>query len=255
MKPLIIIIIALSTGLSCKSHTNIKPPKNTKQNLYNTLNNHFHFLDSIRHYDTADLMETENKKVAQSIDFYKQDIINSNDTIDFDFIYVAKSIDKNFCLVSWDTRMGGTMIDFATVAIYKTNTGLLLSKRITDTTENAIDENTLMHYNRIFSIETNSGKIYLGQGFGQGSTALPWQELRAFKIENNKLENPRIFPKKEFRLSAEFDTHQFSKNENIPTIKVIDNGKTILLPITTDKEGFSGKYQTLFFTGTLYKIK
>src|SRR5690348_568139 len=99
----------------------------------------------------------------------------------------------------------------------------------------------MMHYDTIYTVQSGQ-TFYLAQGFGQGSTALPWQELRAFSIKNDKLINLKIFPEKKADIFVEFDTHNFKGGQRIPTIKVKSSGKTILIPIGTDDEGFSGKY-------------
>jgi hypothetical protein len=97
--------------------------------------------------------------------------------------------------------------------------------------------------------------VYLARGFGQGSTALPWQELKAFKIQYGKLYSPQIFPGNKTELWVEFDLTKFSEGQLVPTIKVKDRGKTILLPVATENEGFSGKYQLLTLGKSTYKVK
>lgn len=149
--------------------------------------------------------------------------------------------------------MGGTMIDFATMAIYQTSNGDTISKMLIDTSESPIG-NTLMHYDNLYSIKEADKTIYIAHGFGQGSTALPWQELRAFQINGKQLINPSIFPEQKPNLFIEFDTHKL-KREEIPMILVIDSAKTISSPIPTDDEGFSGKYQKLVFRDRIYKVQ
>ena len=245
--PLLFLIITLT--LSTQAQT-----KSAKQsNFYSAIKKHFNLIDSIRFVD-FDLVEAENKKIEQTLNQYKNEIFKLSNVSDYDLLYISKASDNNFCLVSWDTRMGGTMIEFATMAVYKTTNGAVKTKMLIDTSEDP-PENTLMHYDTIYSIKTKQGNLYLAHGFGQGSTALPWQELRAFKIVNNRLTNPIVFPKKEHRIFVEFDTHEFGEDERIPTIKVRNTGKEILYPIATSKEGFSGKYQALVFSGTVYKVK
>lgn len=168
-------------------------------------------------------------------------------------MYITKSADEKLCLISWDTRMGGTMIDFATMAIYQTSNGDTISKMLIDTSESPIG-NTLMHYDNLYSIKEADKTIYIAHGFGQGSTALPWQELRAFQINGKQLINPSIFPEQKPNLFIEFDTHKL-KREEIPMILVIDSAKTISSPIPTDDEGFSGKYQKLVFRDRIYKVQ
>lgn len=245
---LLLIIPFLLTLYSC-----LTPPQQTDpaKQFYRALERHFDYIDSIRKID-PDLIETENIKLQQTINFYKADIFNLDDTSNYDLLYIVKSADKKLCLVSWDTRMGGTMIDFATMAIYQTSNGDTISKMLIDTSENPIG-NTLMHYDNLYSIKSADKIIYIAHGFGQGSTSLPWQELRAFQIDDTQLNNPKIFPEQKPILFIEFDTHKLNKEE-VPMILVIDSARTISLPIPTDDEGFSGKYQRLVFTNGIYKM-
>jgi hypothetical protein len=246
-----LIIAALQAGAQKKAGRATKG-KNTI-GLYPAAQKHFNLIDSLRWKDVEGL-EAENEKLIQTIARHRAEIFNLDDAHDFDLLYIAKSPDNKFSLVSWDTRMGGTMIIFATMAIFKTADGTINYKMLTDSIETGI-EHSLMRYDTLYSINTAKGNLYLAQGRGQGSTVLPWQELRAFRIENNQLVNPVVFPDKKYKLFVEFDTHQFSDRDKIPTIKIRESGKTILLPIPTEQEGFSGKYQTLVFSGFVYKVK
>lgn len=150
--------------------------------------------------------------------------------------------------------MGGTLIAFTTMAIYRTTQGIK-TKMLLDTT----DENmpyTYMHYNSMNTVTNSEGKkIYLTWGNGQGSTALPWQELRAFSITNNKLSEPIIFPNLDSRIFVEFDLHAFRNKQKVPVIRVKDGGKTIQVPVEGKKQGFSGEYKTYYFNGKVFQAK
>lgn len=224
----------------------------SENHFYQAVERHFNYIDSIRKIH-PDLIEAENLKLQQTINSYKVDIFKLSDTSNYDLLYIAKSSDKKLCLVSWDTRMGGTMIDFATMAIFQTSSGDIISKMLVDTSENPMG-NTLMHYDNLYSIKESDKTIYIAHGFGQGSTALPWQELRAFQIDGGQLNNPKIFPEQKPNLFIEFDTYKLNREE-IPMILVTDGAKTISSPIPNDDEGFSGKYQKLVFKGGVYKVQ
>jgi hypothetical protein len=97
-----------------------------------------------------------------------------------------------------------------------------------------------MHYNSVNTIKATNGRsIYLAWGNGQGSTALPWQELRAFSIVNGRLIEPKIFPDKMSKVYVEFDLHAFNEEQRVPSIKIKDCGRTIRVPIEGAKQGFS----------------
>lgn len=240
---------------SCLTHPKyVEPKKNVKDenSLYKLIVRHFNYIDSIRKID-PDLIEAENLKLQYTINSFKTDIFNLDDTSNYDLLYVVKSKDKKLCLVSWDTRMGGTMIDFATMAIFQTSNGDTISKMLIDTSDNPMG-NTLMHYDDIYTLEEVDKTIYIAHGFGQGSTALPWQELRAFQIDGRQLNNPKIFPEQKPNLFVEFDAYKLNGNK-VPMILVTDSAKTISSPMLTEDEGFSGKYRKLVFNNGVYKAQ
>lgn len=252
---LLLTILFLSI-LTCKGQGCNTAVKNSKpfKNFYATIRQQFITIDSLREAN-YDSVEQANDKLINIIRRFKENIFDFPDTLDYDLIYLSKSSDKKLALVSWDTRTGGTLIAFTTMAIYKTPQGIIKTKMLLDTT----DENmpyTYMHYNLINTITSLDGKqIYLTWGNGQGSTALPWQELRAFAISNNKLIEPTIFPNSDSKIFIEFDLHAFKDNQKVPVIRIKDSGKTIQVPIEGKKQGFSGKYKTYYFNGKVFKAK
>jgi hypothetical protein len=144
------------------------------------------------------------------------------------------------------------MIAFTTMAIFKTSQGVK-TKMLLDTSDESMPY-TYMHYNSVNTVTTSDGKkVYLAWGNGQGSTALPWQELRAFSIADGELVEPKIFPDTASKIFMEFDLHTFSDEQRVPSIRVKDGGKTIQLPIEGAKQGFSGKYKTYVFNGKAFK--
>ncbi|MDJ1506050.1 hypothetical protein [Xanthocytophaga agilis] len=188
------------------------------------------------------------------------------DTLNFDWLYIVKSKDQNLCLISWDTRMGGSMIEYATMALFKDSNNQLKSRLLIDSTDKHLS-NSYMHYDTIYTVNQKDEIFYLAQGFGQGSSSLPWQEIKALEIKNNKLIDLRIFPDYspdifgdftpgfQNKLFVEFDLHKFGDNDKVPEIRLQDKGKTILVPLPTHEEGFSGKYQRLIFKDGNYHVK
>lgn len=248
----LIFFVACSTNQTKSDaiQTKIVDPKISEISFYSILKRQFELIDSVKDTDDFEKADSLADEIVSILEANREIILGLPDTLNFDLLYISKSFDKNFCLVSWDTRQGGTMIDFATMAIFKTPSGIK-SKFLRDTTSQMGD--TYMHYDTIYSIKSfDSKSIYLAQGFGQGSTTLPWQEIRAFSIISDTLHNPRIFSDTSSNIFVEFDSHKFNNDERIPGIKLKDFGKTILVPQTTDEEGFSGKYQTLIFNDTAF---
>jgi len=122
--------------------------KKSKQftDFYNAITQQFIIIDSLRLSD-YDSFEKANNKLVNIINEFKTDIFDFKDSLDYDLIYLIKSSDKKLALISWDTRMGGTMIDFTTLAVYKTPEGIKIKMLLDATDENMPD--TYMHYNSL----------------------------------------------------------------------------------------------------------
>jgi len=245
-----ILLFLFQSKLFCQVNKENSTASKIQNEFSIKINHQFARIDSLRFHD-ADSMDLENDRLEKIIEAYKVYLFDFPDTLDFDFLYVAKSADKQLILISWDTRMGGTMIEFATMAIFKTANGIKTLMIKDEESEEM--QNTYMHYNEIHSINCADGtKIYLAWGNGQGSTSLPWQELRAFKIRNGELFQPRIFPKSSAAVSVTFDLKKFNDNERVPTIKVKDKGRKIEVPISRGDNSFPGKYRIYTFNGKTF---
>jgi hypothetical protein len=91
------------------------------------------FIDSVRFDDDyIDSLDVLNEKIYACL---KELTLNDRfATCDVDVKGVLSylvSADHKFAIASWDTRMGGTMIDFASAVIYKTHK-LTSIKRLTE---------------------------------------------------------------------------------------------------------------------------
>ena len=227
-----------------------------QKDFYREAQQRFSILDTTRENLMAwidkdpDILQKLNDNLVQLVEKNRQLIITLPDSLDFNGFYIATAADKNLCLVSWDTRQGGTMIDFTTIALYKTGEGVS-TKQLVDAWDGA--ENTKFHYDIIHTLNDKAGKtIYITHGFGQGSTAAAWQEVRAFRIRED-LEAVPVFPGKELTLFLEFDTHEFAEGATVPSITFKNKGKQIRYPLPTKAGGFSGKYRLLNFDGSVFK--
>ncbi len=226
----------------------------SQQHFYQQISARFSRIDTIREFGAdriiqdPDLQQRESTALDSFLQSQSTLIFTLPDTLNFDLLYISRSADSNLCLVSWDTRMGGTMIDFRTLALYRTKNGIY--------TQPLSDEgdNTKFHYDTIFTIQgKDKSKIYLAYGFGQGSMILPWQDLRAFSINGNELIMPTVFPAQSNRLFVEFDLNEFDEGSSVPNIKFQKGGYHILVPETAGNGGFSGKFFSLIFNGTRYR--
>lgn len=261
----ILTITSCSENKNKLNSNNEKPLELSEIEFYNKINKQFTLIDSLR-FDISDTVVVLNKQLIDTLLKYKQSIFNLKDTINYNLFYVAKSKNKKMCFVSWDTRQGGTNIDFATILFYKTDKGIK-AKYLIDSTQN----NTQIHFNEIFELTDKEKTIYLARGFGQGSTALPWEETIAISIINDTIQEENIFPDFEDRdtlypntlsksnysnsIFIEFDTHNCDKEEPCPVCIFSKDIKTIKIPKTNDKGGHTNKFYTIKYNGTKFELK
>jgi hypothetical protein len=202
---------------------------------------YFDGLDSANHWLIGFL--ADNRTIIQSVP----------DSFNYDQLYIAHAMDRKLTLVSWNTRRGGTMIEFTTMAIYKTPKDLE-SLMLLDP-EHPEQPETFVHYNKITTLKASDGqRIYLAWGNGQGSTLLPWQEIRAFTI-TEKLNMPFIFPDHSYSIDVMFDLNKVGDHKHLPVIVVSKDGRTIDVPLTDDEDRFLGNYQRYQFNGIRFVKK
>ena len=162
---------------------------------------------------------------------------------------LSKSSDGNFCLISWNTQMGGSMIDYVTMAFYKTSDSIKVIYL------NAPEGSP--YYDTIFTIkDTDNKSIYMATGFSKLSGNEVGQGLRAFSIEKDSLVSPNIFADTS-QIFVVFNKRKLAEDDNleIPSIGITKFCDTISVPKPTEHEGFANQWQQLIFNGKKYVKK
>ena len=192
----------------------------------------------------SDTLTMTSTKLFNTISKNKDLIFTLPDTLDCG-LSIAKSADKNFCLLSWDTRQGGTLKDFANVAVYKSG-----GKTFASILNNKDAEGLTVSYDTIFTIaKTDKSIVYLANGNGQISNIEPVQSLDAFQITGESANFSKLFPKNKTGAFTNFNVRELKEEQEVPDIEIKDGGKTIRVPQLNDKGGFDKKYITLIFNG------
>lgn len=220
----------------------------------------FNRVDSIFHlWASSDTDDSSSANVDPATESYKIfDIIQANTGIivnDTSFalkglVNIVTSKNRQLYVLSWNTKLGGTLIDFASVILYRSGSNVFY-KRLIDSSDSYID-NPKIYFNNIYSFKTNSNTLYVAQGVGQGSGLLPWQKIMAFEIMTDSLLQPPVFPKSKNEIFIEFDRSHLKDPYDIPRIRINEAAKIIRVPMTTEHYGFNGKYTTLKFDGSKF---
>jgi|GEM_PF-1872789 len=176
-----------------------------------------------------------------------------NVNLNYDFAFLRSS-DKHFCITSWDTRQGGTMIDYTSTVIYKTPQKTDI-KTLTYG-EGEHKDNTKILFDTLVTIHNQEGKpIYLAYGFGQASTSLPYRVLKAFMITDGLVEEFSLFPDKTSELWIHYDLHRFRPEDEVLDVLFKDGAKRLKVPITDHENRPTHKYYNLVFDGMTYRRK
>lgn len=245
---------------SCKqqeSKKTINPPAN----VYSIITPLFQQLDSLYPYITVD-GDSLNQNIADTLIKYRETIMSLPDSSGLKEPLIIKSQDQQFCMVSWNTRQGGTNTDNRALILFKTSKGIVY-RYPADTAAYA---STQIMYRDIYELQTGNKVIYIARGYGRGSSALPWEQLTAWIIRNDSLIPEPIFPEMSdteytYRndsyspaLFIEFDNHYNSGPDERPVTEFANQNKKIKVPIPNEHGGWSDKFCGMEFDGERYRV-
>lgn len=254
----LIILAALASCLPQESKKTTESPENVNR----VIQSMFNLLDSLYPYITVD-GDSLNNNIAATLIKYRETIMEMPDTPGFRQPYIVHSPDQQFCTVSWDTRQGGTNIDNRALILFNTSKGIDY-RYPADTSAVA---STQIFYRDIYELQTGNRVIYIARGFGRGSSALPWEQITAWRIRNDSLVPEPIFPEwydpadidkgNNYlpSLFIEFDTHHITGEAERPVTEFSERNNKIRVPLPNDKGGWSDRFCWLEFDGERFKIK
>lgn len=268
---IIILVLLISTLNSCKKETNLENKRiNTLlksslaeneielNKIYKKIN------DASLGSDTINwkVLETENNKFETKILKYlstnPKSIIFPFDSLKKSNIDIVSSKDKLLRIYSWNTWKGGTMVDFVNLFQYKSN-GKVITKIIKDTVTRGEGE-YIPFYSQIFTLKNKKSTYYLCVYNGIYSSKDASQSIKILKIENNKLEEVKII-KTENGLTNSIDLYFdfFSVVDRperpLKLIKYDKEKKQIYIPILSEKEEVTNRFQIYNFNGEYFETE
>lgn len=185
MKPIILTIIVLIMSAGLFGQT----PAAVERELIGHLNNVSKYGSYFGGYD-AQKLETANSGIKSALTKYgkRADILAYKFPNLGNKMYVATSPDRNLRIYSWDHQDGGTMHNYDNVFQYKAKNGKVYTW--SDPSETEGDAGA--YYHQMFQTDTPSGPIYLGVSTFVGSTSLRGSSINAFRINGDKLDEPKV---------------------------------------------------------------
>jgi hypothetical protein len=161
---------------------------------------------------------------------------------------IADSPDGHLRIYSWDTWLGGTMHDFATV----------IQGKVGDQTLVKALENSYW-YSKIYQVQVGDKPFYLCIRHAIWSTKDSFEGIKVFSIENDSLntEAPLIKTRTAIRNELGFEFDFFSvvdrKERPIQLIQYDDRTKTIFLPVVHEDGRVTNKQIRYQFTGKYFE--
>jgi len=171
---------------------------------------------------------------------------------------VVASPDLNLIAISWNTYLGGTLIDFASILGYKNEDGTFASKKMESEFQGITDNDKIL-IDRIYTIKNKHKQtIYLVSSVGQSGALTPFYNMTAYKIGKAIVETP-VFGGK-IALSTSFDYTSFHDGTYLPNdfigIQFLQKGLYVRRPISEKNGIFNGRFEIYKFDGLkYYRIK
>jgi hypothetical protein len=209
-----------------------------------------------------EVLETENNKFETKILKYlssnPKSIIFPFDSLKNSNIDIVSSKDKLLRIYSWNTWKGGTMYDFVNLFQYKSN-GKVFTKIIKDTVTQG-EGDYIPFYSQIFTLKNKKHTFYLCVYNGIYSSKDASQSIKILEIENDNLKDVKLI-KTENGLANSIDLYFdfFSVVDRperpLKLIKYDNEKKQIYIPILTEKEEVTNRFQIYKFNGEYFETE
>lgn len=169
---------------------------------------------------------------------------------------VVSSEDGRLRIVSWDTQTGGTMHEYCTMAQFKSPDGkagfaLLDYPGEWENPDKGKQPAIFNSVDKIDTITTGAKEsVYLVWSNGRGSLRMFSECVAAVTLKNGKMEKAPFFKTKRALLSDIQFVYTVSDDGDRPKFQFKkENGPTLLVPIISDRDDFSGKFFKYVFDG------
>jgi hypothetical protein len=158
-----------------------------------------------------------------------------------DELTFISSSDNRLRFISWDTHEGGTMILFATAVVFRDGDSVRVN-RLMEEREPSIESVYQIH-----TIQNDGGRsLYLVKGLSIGSNIDRREHLKAYAIDSGLNPIP-IFPEGQSEIHLDY-----LRSDSVVEIKVLNNGRTLLIPIIDYDGRSTGKNQEMHFNGSTF---
>jgi hypothetical protein len=183
-----------------------------------------------------------------SKNLWRDATINPNDPEKTTSTYLL-SPDKKLALITWNSQIGGTMLDIEGIAIFETAQGVKTAKLFNK--KNQDGELGIM-YRDLYTLTNKSGEtIYYAYGASQLSSRMPIYVVDGFRIADQLVKNVPIAKGEAQGIGNVYDLAEV-KNIEINGLAFSADKKQITVPAVDKNNVPTGKNSIYVFDGDLY---
>jgi hypothetical protein len=170
-------------------------------------------------------------------------------------VNIVTSTDGLFRIYSWDTETGGTMHDFENVLQYKSG-NVVHSIRDRDTAT-VYHDTYYYHYSHLYTVKASGKTYYLGVYYGIFSSKDRELGIKAFSIENGKINDKvKLFKTPSGMnniISCDYDLFTTTDKIGEPDILFDPVKKIIGIPVIVDNDAVTKRHIWYRFNGQYFE--
>jgi hypothetical protein len=168
-------------------------------------------------------------------------------------INIVSSADERLRIYSWDTRLGGTMVNYNNVIQYKI--GANVQSTLLDNV--SVDNGYVYYYSKLFTLSTKNKIYYLAVYNGKFSSKDMREGIKVFAIEDGKLnDNVNIIETMSGlhnKLYFDYDLFTIADKIKDPDITYDPSSKTISIPVISGHGRVTNARILYKFTGKYFE--
>lgn len=187
------------------------------------------------------------EEIAQK-NLWRDTTINPNDPEKTTSTYLL-SPDKKLALITWNSQIGGTMLDIEGIAIFETAQGVKTAKLFDKKNQ---DGELGMSYRDLYALTNKSGETtYYAYGASQLSSRMPIYVVDGFRIADQLVKNVPIAKGEARGIGNVYDLAEVTDGEINGLVFSADK-KQITVPEVNKNNIPTGKNSIYVFDGDLY---
>ena len=187
------------------------------------------------------------QEIAQK-NLWRDTTIQTRDIYNPYSVYLL-SPDKKLAIITWNSELGGTMINLQGIAIFETAKGVKTQKLFDNKKRN---DNFGMSYRELYALTNKSGKTtYYAYGISKAASLILIDVIHGFQITDKLVENVQVAKGEEFGITRVYD---FTDVKDIKMNGFIfsDDKKQITVQESDEHDIPTGKNSIYVFDGNMY---